>query len=85
MKAKDEDVQKLIDDIENLGGGYTVGYGSSNSNKPKRQLIIHKDGVTIPIAKVSLMLACRVNTMSNGVSRDDKELLELLVNFSVKI
>lgn len=77
MNAKDKYVQKLIEDIENLGGGYTVKYGSSNSNKPKQQLFIHKQGITTPIAKVSLMLACRVNTMFNGVGRDEKELLSV--------
>lgn len=81
LSAREQDVQKLIDSIENLGM-YRVKYGTSNNEKPKQQLVIYKEGVTKPIAKVSLMLACRINTMSNGVGRSEKELLELLVDFS---
>ncbi|CAD2074109.1 hypothetical protein [Phocicoccus pinnipedialis] len=38
-----------------------------------------------PIAKVYLVLSCRINTMFNGVGENQKELLRLLVNFSASL
>lgn len=85
MGAREQDVTQLINDINSLGGEYSTEFSTSNSNKPNQQLHVYKKDSTQPIAKVSLMLACRVNTLFNGVGRNEKELLDLLVEFSKKI
>lgn len=78
-------VQTLKKDIEELG--YFVDFGTSNPEKDQiQQLHVYKDkDSNQPIAKVSLILACRVNTMFNGVGKKQKELLRLLVNFSTSL
>ncbi|MEN2350949.1 hypothetical protein [Lacticaseibacillus paracasei] len=81
MNANPAKLQKLISDIEALG--YSTGYGSSNPSAPKQQLWVYKNGQLR--AKVSLMLANRINTMFNGIGRNDKPLLELLFNFSTSL
>ncbi|EPC70852.1 hypothetical protein [Lacticaseibacillus paracasei] len=81
MNTDPERLQKLIKDIEALG--YSTGYGSSNPSAPNQQLWVYKNGQLR--AKVSLMLANRVNTMFNGIGRNDQPLLELLVNFSTSL
>ena len=74
-------VEKLVKDINSLDE-YRVEYGTSNKDKPNQQLhIFKKDGSKV-IAKVSLVLACRVNTMFNGVGRKDVQLLDMLTEFS---
>ena len=73
----------LIENIERLG--YGVGLGTSNPKKPGQQLLVYKPGNPNPIAKVSLILQCRVNTMFNGVGRDEIELLKVLTLFSTKL
>lgn len=79
-----EKAKKLIDEINDLGR-YRVEYGTSNKDKPNQQLhIFKKDGSKV-IAKVSLVLACRVNTLFNGIGRKDTKLLDLLTEFSKSI
>lgn len=85
MGAREPDVTKLIKDINSLGDGYSTDFGTSNSAKPNQQLHVYKNNTTKPIAKVSLMLSCRVNTLFNGVGKNEKELLDLLVEFSKKV
>lgn len=85
MGAREQDVTKLINDINSLGGGYSTDFGTSNSSKPNQQLHVYKNNATKPIAKVSLMLSCRVSTLFNGVGKNEKELLDLLVEFSKKV
>ena len=72
----------LIENINRLG--YETGFGSSNPSKPNQQLWVYKQGNPRPIAKVSLMLNCRINTMFNGVGRNEKELLKLLYEYSIR-
>ena len=81
MSEINNKVEKLVKDINNLGE-YRVEYGTSNKDKPNQQLhIFKKDGSKV-VAKVSLILACRVNTMFNGIGRKDAQLLEMLTKFS---
>lgn len=73
----------LIKDIENLG--YDTAFGSSNPKKTNQQLWIYKPGgYPRPIAKVSLMLQCRVNTMFNGVGKNEAELLKVLTDYATR-
>ncbi|AKP66329.1 hypothetical protein [Companilactobacillus ginsenosidimutans] len=74
--------EALIENIENLG--YRTEYGTSNTERPNQQLWVYKGHSPLPIAKVSLMLNCRINTMFNGVGRDEKELLKLLYEYSIR-
>ncbi len=80
---KQTKVIALKKDVEDLG--YDVTFEKTNPNKPNQvqQMYVYKKGkLDKPIAKVSLMLACRVNTMFNGVGRKQKELFEVLTKFS---
>jgi len=72
--------QKEIEDL-----GYTVSYEATNKDKPhqNQQMFIYKNEKLI--AKVSLMLACRINTMFNGVGRNEVELLKILGRLSINI
>jgi len=83
MNANRNDVLTAEKEIENLG--YTVGYEATNRKKPgqTQQMIVYKDGKEI--AKVSLMLACRIDTMHNGVGRSEIELLKILGRLSINI
>ena len=81
---KQHAVDELIESIEALGE-YRVTFGSSNPSKPSQQLIVWKKDHQKPVARMSLMLACRINTMQNGVGRSEKELLKLLVDFSMRL
>jgi len=75
-------VEVLIKEIEKLG--YRTGFGSSNPAKANQQLWVYKIDGLQPIAKVSLMLNCRINTMLNGVGKNEAELLKLLYEYSVR-
>lgn len=75
-------VEVLIENVESLG--YRTEFGTSNPKRPNQQLWIYKGHSPLPIAKVSLMLDCRINTMFNGVGRDETELLKLLYEFSIR-
>lgn len=72
----------LINNVKQLG--YRTRLGSSNPNKPNQQLWIYKQGDPRPIAEVSLILKCRINTMFNGVGKNQKELLKVLYQYSVR-
>lgn len=72
----------LIENINRLG--YETGFGSSNPSKPNQQLWVYKQENPRPIAKVSLMLNCRINTMFNGVGNKQKELLKVLYEYSAR-
>lgn len=72
----------LIQEIEKIG--YRVEFSSSNPKSPNQQLTIFKGHSLLPIAKVSLVLNCRINTMFNGVGKDEKELLKLLYEYSIR-
>lgn len=83
MNANRSDVIRAQKEIEDLG--YTVRYEATNKKKPGQiqQMFVYKDEEVI--AKVSLMLACRINTMHNGVGRKEKELLKILGRLSLSI
>jgi len=83
MNANKNDVLMAQKEIENLG--YTVSYEATNKNKPDQiqQMFIYRNDKVI--AKVSLMLACRINTMFNGVGRNEVELLKILGRLSINI
>ncbi|APX72462.1 hypothetical protein M5C72_04905 [Companilactobacillus allii] len=72
----------LVEDIKKLG--YETGFGSSNPDRPNQQLWVYKPSNSHPIAKVSLILNCRVNTMFNGVGKNETKLLKLLVKYSIR-
>ena len=72
----------LIENIERLG--YGVGLGTSNPKKPGQQLLVYKPGNPNPIAKFSLILQCRVNTMFNGVGKNQAELLKVLTDYATR-
>ena len=85
MNRKSEVVQ-LQKEVEDLG--YVVSFERTNPNKPNQvqQMYVYKKDIPDkPIAKVSLMLACRINTMFNGVGRKQKELLKVLWSFSINL
>ena len=72
----------LIQEINKLG--YRTELASSHTDRPNQQLWIYKLGNPMPIAKVSLMLQCRINTMFNGVGKNQKELLKILYEYSTR-
>ncbi len=83
INANKNDVLNAQKEIEDLG--YTVTFEATNRDKPNQiqQMYVYKNGKVI--AKVSLMLACRVNTMFNGVGRDERELFRILGKLSINI
>ncbi|MQS43958.1 hypothetical protein [Companilactobacillus mishanensis] len=76
------DVRELANKIDELG--YDMSFGTSNDNKPFQQLWVYKRNHHKPIAKVSLVLQCRINTMFNGIGRNDSDLLKVLYEFSLR-
>lgn len=72
----------LIQEINKLG--YRTELASSHPDRPNQQLWVYKMDGSKPIAKVSLMLQCRVNTMLNGVGRNEAELLKVLYKYSTR-
>lgn len=76
------DVVTLKKEVENLG--YFVKFGTSNPKKEQlQQMYIYKDAdFKKQVASVSLMLACRINMMFNGVGRKQIKLLNTLTEFS---
>ena len=77
-KSNDPKVKKLVQDIQALG--YQTQFGTSRQDRPNEQLWVLKG--TQLRAKVSLMLANRVNTMFNGIGRNDTQVLNLVHAFS---
>lgn len=72
----------LIQKINKLG--YITELASSHPDRPNQQLWVYKMDGSKPIAKVSLMLQCRVNTMLNGVGKNEAELLKVLYKYSTR-
>ena len=72
----------LKKEVEDLG--YFVSFSTSNQKKDQlQQMHIFKDAeFKKQVANVSLILACRINMMFNGVGREQKKLLNTLVEFS---
>ena len=77
-------VQKLVTNVEALGfqTKFEADDGSESVATAQR-LVVGKAGHVV--AKVSLILAARVNTMFNGVGRNEIELLKVLTRFSVQL
>jgi len=73
-------VQQLVTNVESLG--YQVKFEGDTPEK-KQRVVVGKNGKVI--AKVSIILAARVDTMFNGVGRDEIELLKVLTLFSTKL
>ncbi|CAJ1186213.1 hypothetical protein CPEBRM1_ABPJDJAI_00870 [Companilactobacillus paralimentarius] len=72
----------LIQEINKLG--YKTELASSHPDRPNQQLWVYKMDGSKPIAKVSLMLQCRVNTMFNGVGKNEAKLLKILCEYSTR-
>lgn len=83
MNISQSDLDLAILKIEQLG--YETELVCSNSKKPNQvqQLHVFKNGSLI--SKVSLMLACRLDTMKNGVGKNELELFKILCNLSAKV
>lgn len=83
MNVKRNDVLIAQKEIEGLG--YTISYEATNKDKPDQiqQMFIYRNDKLI--AKVSLMLACRINTMFNGVGKNEVQLLQILGKLSINI
>lgn len=79
MRRATED---LIQEINKLG--YRTELASSHPDRPYQQLWVYKMDGFRPIAKVSLILQCRVNTMFNGVGKNEAELLKILYKYSIR-
>ncbi|WP_270235267.1 hypothetical protein [Lacticaseibacillus suilingensis] len=73
-------IQQLVTNVEALG--YKVKFEGDTPEK-KQRVVVGKNGKVI--AKVSIILAARVDTMFNGVGRDEIELLKVLTLFSTKL
>ncbi|WP_338217915.1 hypothetical protein [Lacticaseibacillus salsurivasis] len=73
-------IQQLVTNVEALG--YQVKFEGDTPEK-KQRVVVGKNGKVI--AKVSIILAARVDTMFNGVGRDEIELLKVLTLFSTKL
>lgn len=77
-------IEKLVTNVEALGfqTKFEADDGSNDINAAQR-LVVGKAGHVI--GKASLILAGRVNTMFNGVGRNEIELLKVLTRFSVQL
>lgn len=85
MNANKNDVSLAQKEIEDLG--YTTELKATNSDKPDQiqQMFVYKGENDTPIARVSLMIACKIDTMSNRVGRKEVELLKILGRLSMSI
>lgn len=83
MSVSKDELHKIIKEIEELG--YTTSIENTNPDYPDRisQLYVYKNGKRI--ARVSLTLACRLDTMANGVGRNELSLFKILCNLSARI
>lgn len=83
MKADKNHVFLTRIEIEELG--YTTELVATNKKKPyqTQQMFVYKNDE--PVAKVSLMVSCRINTMFNGVGKGEVELLQILGKLSMNI
>lgn len=83
MSVSQDKLHKTIKEIEGLG--YTTSLECTNPNYPDRvrQLHVYKNGNLI--ARVSLTLSCRLDTMKNGVGKNELPLFKILCNLSAQI
>ncbi len=83
MKVSLDKLNATIRQIEQLG--YETKLECTNPKKTQKvqQLHVYKNEKCI--AKVSLISACRLDTMYNAVGRDERPLLEILYKLSFQI
>lgn len=80
---KQKSIDNAIQQIESLG--YTTSLEATNPNKPNQIQQLHVYKGELLVARVSLMLACRIDTLRNGVGRNEKDLLKVLVDLSMNL
>lgn len=83
MNISQDILDKALQEIEQLGYETRLECTNPKRSWQVQQLHVYKEGKCI--ARVSLMLACRIDTMKNGVGRNELPLFKILCNLSAQV